>query len=152
MDSTASGAAPWHLWVVGVIALLFTAFGGYDYTMSQLGDRAYIEAAVGGMGIPVDAAVDYFSSFPLWLDFLWAVGVWGAVLGAVLLLLRKRMAYPIFVLSLAAFIATNVYGFANPIPGINDPTPTYIATAVVFSVMLGLTLYARAMAARGVLG
>ncbi len=150
-DNSDQADTPWHLWVVGALALLFTAFGGYDYTMSQMGDREYIAAAVGGMGIDVDAAVEYFSTFPLWMDFVWAIGVWGGVLGAVLLLLRNRLAFPVWAVSLAALVVSNIYGFIEPIPGITDPTPTYAAIAIVFVVMLALTLYARAMAARGVL-
>lgn len=151
MDNAGTTATPWHLWVVGAIALIFTAFGGYDYTMSQMGDREYIAAAVGGMGIDVDAAVEYFANFPLWMDFVWAIGVWGGVLGAVLLLLRNKLAFPVWVTSLAALVISNIYGFVDPIPGVTDPTPTYIAIAIVFAVMLCLTLYARAMAAKGVL-
>lgn len=144
-------ATPWHLWLIGILALLFTLFGGYDYYMSQIGDRAYIEAAVGGMGIDVDAAVDYFANFPLWMDLVWAIGVWGGVAGAVLLLLRSRFAFPVWLVSLIALVVSNAYGFINPIPGITDPRPTYMAIAVVFVIMLALTLYARAMAKRGVL-
>lgn len=151
MNDTQSGATPWHLWAVGLVALLFTAFGGYDYYKSQIGDRAYIESAVGGMGIDVDAAVSYFANFPLWMDTVWAIGVWGGVAGAVLLLLRSRHAYPVWAVSLVALVISNIYGFVEPLPGVTDPTQMYIAIAVVFVVMLGLTLYARAMDAKGVL-
>ncbi len=151
MNSNATAQVPRHFWVVGVLALLFTAFGGYDYYMSQTANREYIETAVGGMGIDVDAAVEYFANLPLWMDFVWAIGVWGGLLGAVLLLLRNKLAYPVWAVSLVALVISNIYGFAEPIPGITDPTPTYIAIAVVFVVMLALTLYARAMAAKGVL-
>lgn len=149
-NATQAGA-PWHLWVIGIVALLFTGFGGYDYTMTQLGDRAHVAASVEPMGVSADAALAYFADFPLWLDFLWAIGVWGAVLGAVLLLLRKRLASRAFLTSLIAFIITNTYGFANPMPGMTDPNAVYIVTGVVFLVMLGLLLYARAMTTRGVL-
>lgn len=144
-------ATPWHLWLVGILALVFTSFGAYDYYMSQTGDRAYIEATVGGMGMDVDTAVAYFSGFPLWLDFVWAIGVWGGVAGALLLILRTRAAYPVLVVSLVALVISNIYGFVEPMPGVTDPAPTYIAIAVVFGIMLALTLYARSMAARGVL-
>ena len=26
---------PWHLWVVGVVSLLWNGFGGYDFIMSD---------------------------------------------------------------------------------------------------------------------
>lgn len=143
---------PWHLWVVGILALLFTAFGGYDYVMSQLGDRAYMEQAVGSMGIDVDVALEYFSNFPFWMDAVWAIGVWSGVAGAVLLLMRSGFAYYAFVLSLVGLVISNSYGFIEPLPGVTDPTPTYIAIATVFVVMLAFTIYARAMARGGVLG
>ncbi|GGD56550.1 hypothetical protein GRI62_02715 [Erythrobacter arachoides] len=144
--------APWHLWPVGLLALLFTAFGGYDYVMSQLGDRDYMAAVTGGMGVDVDVAVAYFAGFPLWLDFAWAIGVWGAVAGSILLLRRRRWAVPAFAVSLVAFVVTNSYGIANPLPGMQINAMTLGPVLAVFVVLLLLTLYARAMARRGVLG
>lgn len=32
-------ATPWHLWVVGVVAVLWNAFGCWDYTMTHLKGR-----------------------------------------------------------------------------------------------------------------
>ena len=147
---TVRTAAPWHLWVVGVLALLFTAFGGYDYTMSQLGDREYIAAAMGPMGVDPDAALAHMEAFPLWMDFVWAIGVWGGVAGALLLLFRSRYAYPVLLTAFVAFIVSNIYGIANPIPGM-DPSAVLVPVAVIFVVMLGLVFYARAMRRRGVL-
>ncbi|KLE33870.1 hypothetical protein [Aurantiacibacter luteus] len=144
-------SAPWHLWLVGLLALLFTALGGYDYTMSQLGDRDYIASVLGGTGVDIDTAVAYFAGFPLWMDIVWAIGVWGAVAASVLLLLRSRLAFPVFAVSLAAFLVSNIYGLANPLPGMANNAATYGPVAVVFVVMVFFTLYARAMARRGVL-
>lgn len=143
--------APWHVWVVGTLVLLFTLVGAYDYIMSQSGDRAYMEAMVEPFGIPADVAVDYFSSFPLWADAVWAVGVWAGVAGAALLLARRALAYPVLLLSLAGLVLSNAYAVANPVPGMTDTTATYATVAVVFCVMLAVTLYARSMRHRGVL-
>lgn len=143
--------APWHLWVVGTLSLLFTAFGAYDYVMSQSGNRAYMEAMVEPLGVNADAAVAYFSSFPLWADTVWAIGVWAGVAGAVLLLLRRALAYPVWLASMAGLVLSNAYGMVHPIPGMTDSAMTYATIAVVFVVMLGLTLYARTQRNRGVL-
>jgi len=143
--------APWHLWVVGILALMFTCFGAYDYVMSQTGNRDYIGAAVEPMGIEADVAVTYFSSFPFWADLVWAIGVWGAVAGAVLLLARRAWAYPALLASLAGLVGSNAYGVANPVPGMTDSAMAYAMIAVVFAVMLALALYARALKVRGVL-
>ena len=146
-----SAAAPWHLWVVGVLALMFTAYGAYDYLMSQLGDRAYIGAAVEPFGIDTDVALAYFSSFPFWVDCIWAVGVWGAVAGSLLLLARRTWAYPAYLASLVGLVGSNSYSMANPVPGMTDSSMTYAMIAVVFAVMVALALYARAQRDSGVL-
>jgi hypothetical protein len=144
--------APWHLWVIGTLSLLFTAFGAYDYVMSQSGNRAYMAAMVEPMGVDADVAVDYFASFPLWADAVWAIGVWAGVAGAVLLLLRRAQAYGAWLASMAGLVLSNAYGMVNPIPGMTDSSMTYATIAVVFVVMLLLTLYARAQRDAGVLG
>ena len=144
-------AVPWHLWVVGVLALMFTAFGAYDYVMSQLGDRAYIGAAVEPMGIDTDVAVTYFSSFPFWADFIWAIGVWGAVAGSLLLLARRAWAYPAYLASLLGLVGSNAYGVANPVPGMTDSSMSYAMIAVVFAIMVALAVYARTQREQGVL-
>jgi hypothetical protein len=145
------GVAPWHLWVIGVLALMFTAFGAYDYLMSQLGDRAYIGAMVKPFGIDTDVGVAYFSSFPLCADFVWAIGVWGAVGGSILLLARRAWAYPAYLASLAGLVASNGYAVIHPVPGMTDSSMSYATIAVVGAVMVALTLYARTQKDRGVL-
>ena len=151
MNKMTSTNAPWHLWLTGLLALLFTAFGCYDYVMSQLGDRAYIAGAVEPFGIDTDVAVEYFANFPVWADFVWATGVWGGLAGSILLLLRSRFALPAYLASLAGMLVSNAYSFANPIPGLTDNGVAYVAVAIVFVVMAALTLYTWSMARRGVL-
>ena len=144
-DEAGPPEAPWHLWVVGVLTLLFTLFGALDYVMSQSGNRAWMEAMVEPTGMDATVAVDYFSGFPLWADLVWAVGVWAGVGGAVLLLMRRALAYPVLLLSLAGLVLSNAYGVANPLPGMTDSAATYITVGVVFTLMLAITLYARSM-------
>lgn len=142
---------PWHLWAVGILALLFTAFGCYDYYMTQIGDREYIAAAMEPVGVDADTALRYFENFPIWMHAVWAIGVWGGLAGAVLVLLRSRFAYPVFAVSLVAFVISNAYGVFNPIPGMESGAAMYGMVAVVFVVLLALVFYTRAMARRGVL-
>lgn len=151
-SATPTASAPWHLWVVGVFSLLFTAYGAYDYVMSQMGDRAYIEAAVGPLGIDVDVAVAYFAGFPWWADAIWAIGVWSGLAASLLLLMRNRHALTAYVLSLAGLVLSNGYSLVHPVPGLTDSTASFAVTAVVFAVMLAITLYTRALVRRGALG
>ncbi len=36
---------PWHLWLVGVIAVLFNAIGAFDYVMSMAQGASYMASA-----------------------------------------------------------------------------------------------------------
>lgn len=110
MSETATAAAPrapWHLWVVGIVGVLWNAFGCYDYFMTETQGDAYMRAA--GMN---DAQIAYFHAMPGWMTAVWAIGVWGALLGSVLLLLRSKWALHVLVASLAAYVLSLVYTYA----------------------------------------
>lgn len=95
--------APWHLWAVGLLSLAWNGFGAADYTMSQLGDRNWFA----GMGFSEEqtiAVLQFLADSPMWTHAAWAFGVWGAVVGSVLLLLRNRLAVWAFAISLAGAV------------------------------------------------
>lgn len=101
--------APWHLWVVGVVSLLWNGFGGYDYLMSHLQGAAYYHQV--GMS---EAQIAYMAAYPTWMHGVWALGVWSAVAGSVLLLLRSRFALHAFILSLLGIVGSNGYALFTP--------------------------------------
>ncbi len=102
MATRAGRATPVHLWIVGLLALLWNAFGCYDYLMTETGNAAYLANYA-----PDQLA--YFNSLPGWLVAPWALGVWGGLIGAVLLLMRSRYAVWTFALSLLGCIAVVAY-------------------------------------------
>lgn len=91
MNSAATTRAPWHLWAVGTLGLLWNAFGATDYTMTQLRSRAWYET-IGLDAQTTEVMFTFMQSSPAWADAAWACGVWGAVAGCVLLLARKALA------------------------------------------------------------
>ncbi len=95
--------------------------------------------------------LEYFYGFPTWVVALWAIAVWGGVLGCMLLLLRKRLAAPVFLISFVCMILTSIYNFAlsDGLALMGGAAAAF--TVVIFLFALGLWLYARAMAQRGVL-
>ena len=44
MDGIVRERAPAHLWIVGILALLWNGFGAYDYFMTRTRGAAYIES------------------------------------------------------------------------------------------------------------
>jgi hypothetical protein len=137
---------PWHLWLVGVIALLFNAIGVFDFVMSMTQGARYMASA--GM---TAAQIAHYQAMPPWMTVVWAVGVWGAFLGSILLLLRKRLALPFFAVSLAAFLLSLVYTYGLTDGGAVMGRSMAIMSAVIAGLLLVFTGYARWMAKRGVL-
>lgn len=139
---------PWHLWVVGAVSLLWNAFGGYNFVMSVTQGETYWRAS--GMD---QAMVDYYHAMPGWMYGPWILGVWGAVAGSILLLMRNRLAVWAFGLSLIGAVVSLAYGkFINPPP----PAPAELAMMssmpyVIVVIAALLLWYAWSQAKRGVL-
>lgn len=136
---------PWHLWVVGILGFLWNLMGAYDYLMTETENEAY-------MARFTPEQLEYFYGFPTWVVFFWALAVWGGVLGTVLLLLGKRLAAPVFLVSLLSMVVTSFYNFvlSNGLEIMGGAGPLAF-TILIFLVALGLWVYARAMVRRGVL-
>ncbi len=136
---------PWHLWVIGVVALLWNAMGALDYVMTQTRNEEY-------MSNFTPEQLSFFYGFPAWVDAAWAIAVWGGVLGALLLLIRRRYAVWVFLASLIAMVITAFqnYVLSNGMEVIGD---AFILgfTAAIFLAALALLLYARAMQKRKIL-
>ena len=142
---------PRHLWVVGAVSLLWNGFGAYDYLMSKAADRDYLASMMEPSGVAVDDAIAYIDAMPLWADIAWGLGVWGAVAGSVLLLLRSRFALYGFAASLVGLVLGTVHQVTNPIPGMTDTTTPVVFTVVIFVITLALLYYTRRQTANGVL-
>ena len=142
---------PRHLWAVGLGSLLWNAFGAYDYIMSKLGDRDYLAAMMEPAGVGVDDAIAYMDAMPLWASIAWGLGVWGAVAGSLLLLLRSRFAFHAFAVSLLGLVLGAVHQLTNPIPGMSDPAMPLMFTVVIFAITLALLWYCRRLSRMNVL-
>ncbi|MEW4448549.1 hypothetical protein [Qipengyuania sp. JC766] len=142
---------PWHLWVVGIVSLLWHAGGANDYIQTQLANADYLAAAAEMTGVSTQTMIAYFESRPLWFEFAWAIGIWGAVLGSILLLLRSGFAYYVFILSFLGTVASFSMQFSDPMPGTSMAGLQLVMTVAIFAIEIFLILYSRAMARRGVL-
>lgn len=135
---------PRHLWVVGILALLWNAVGAFDYLMTQTRNESYTSQFT-------PEQLEYFYGFPAWVVAFWALAVWGGVLGALLLLLRKSLAVPVLLTSFVCMVVTAVHNFLLS-EGAEVMGGGGVAfSAAIFVIALGLWLYARTMARRGIL-
>lgn len=145
----AARGVPMHLWAVGGLALLWNAFGAADYTLSQLRNRDWLGGAAQSMGITADEMIAYIDSFPAWMHGAWALGVWGAFIGAILLLMRHRLAVWAFAISLLGLAITQVYQATTPQPAWADQAVGM--TIAIWAIAIFLLIYAAVMRNRGVL-
>ena len=137
---------PVHLWIVGVASLLWNAIGAFDYTMTKMQNPDYLAAFT-----PEQQA--WFASFPLWANIGWALGVWGSVLGSLLLLARSRHAVSAFAVSLAGLAISCIYQFGLHYGDLMRMFGTFpmIFTAIIWVILIALFFYARKQVAAGVL-
>ncbi len=138
---TGPAKAPWHLWLVGLLTLLFNAMGVMSYVTTELGMLAE-------MGMTPEQ-IAFMDSYPAWAVALWALGVWGAFAGSVLLLLRSRFAVAAMVVALVGLIGTTVYNYA--LIDVPESMQAPVLDVAIWAVTLFLLFYARRMAAAGVL-
>jgi hypothetical protein len=131
--------APRHLLIVGVLALLWNAVGAFDYVMTETRNSSYMSSFTADQ-------LAYFNSFPKWAIATWALGVWGGVVGSLLLLLRRRTAVVVFAVSLFSAALTFIYNF-----GLSDGLKimggagALIMPAVILLIGALLLLYSRRM-------
>jgi hypothetical protein len=145
MQQAVSARTPAHLWIVGVLALLWNAFGCYDYLMTNLHNSAYLAQ------YPADQLA-YFESLPGWLTGFWALGVWGGLAGSALLLARSRYAVHAFAVSVLGIVVSFGYQmFATQMPASMKQGAMAMMPWVIFVIGAFLLWYAMRESKSGVL-
>ena len=143
MSESTVARVPVHLWIVGALSLLWNGYGCFDYLMTKTRNASYLASLTAEQ-------MAVFERIPGWVDVAWAVGVWGALLGSMLLLLRRRWAVHAFRLSLLGAAVVTAYQIrVAPQPLSNAD---WALTIAVLVVGLALVLYARWQLVRGGLG
>ena len=100
MNDENVGGIHWSFWVVGVVALIWNGMGAMNYLMQMSAESlaSYPESH----RVIIDAR-------PTWATGAFAIAVFGGVLGSLLLLLKKSVAFYIFVVSLLGVIVTMIH-------------------------------------------
>ena len=95
--------------------------------------------------------IAHYQEMPGWMTVVWAVGVFGAFLASALLLLRRKLAGPVFVLSLAAFVVSLLYTYVLKDAGAIMGRQMAITSAVIAALLVLFAWYSRFMTMRGLL-
>ncbi len=144
-ETTVTGI-PAHLWATGIVSLLWNAVGGVDYVLTQTENADYLNQFT-----PEQKA--FFLSMPPWVEIFWALGVWSAIAGSLLLLLRNRHAATAFAASLIGLAMSTVWqvGLSGVDLGkVFGPVPI-LMNLFIWGICIALFIYARRQVRAGVL-
>lgn len=137
--------APWHLWLVGSLAVLWNGFGAMDYVLTHMGNEAYLSQMT-------EAQRNLFTNMPLWAEAGWAVAIWASVIGSALLLMRSKHAEQAFLASLVGMAVSFTHNLVVANGAEIMGMAGVIMTGVIVIIAVALYFYARSLARRGVLG
>jgi hypothetical protein len=94
--------APWHHYPVTILTILFYLVGALDYLLTKLRLGFWLDRFSAEQ-------VAYFTEMPFWLDAVWAVGVWGGLLGAYMMWTRNRFSVLFLFIAFAALTFLTVW-------------------------------------------
>ena len=89
-------------WIIGVIALLWNGMGVNAYLQSAF----KTEAATAELNVDQIALVD---SLPAWMTALFAIAVFSGILGSIALLMQKKIASTLFLVSFLTATVQQLY-------------------------------------------
>ncbi|MEO0817434.1 MAG: hypothetical protein AAFX86_09010 [Pseudomonadota bacterium] len=135
-DTGMKPETPWHVWVIGCLAVLWNAGGAWNYVATQTRSLAM-----------ADEVRAFYDAMPIWAEAAWAIAIWSSVVGSVLLLFRSKYAAPAFLTSLVAMAISFFHNIVLSNALELMPAAGYlIFTGLIVVIAVGLYLYARWLA------
>jgi hypothetical protein len=101
MNPTANKPATWF-WIVTILALLWNLGG----VMSLIMHITISDETLQGMS---EDERELYTDFPMWVTVTYFIAVFCGLLGNVLLLLRRRIATPVLIVSFVAILLQMLY-------------------------------------------
>ena len=126
-------------YVIGVIALLWNGMG----VMAYLGRAFITEDMIAAL--PKEQQAEFLIEYPAWVTAAFATAVFAGVLGSILLLMRKKLSYSLFIISAIAAIAQHIYIFTNV------EVNSFVMPILVVVVCIFLVWYSKKSIADGVM-
>lgn len=115
---------PIWFYIVSIVALLWNLIG----VVSYLGQAFMTDE---DLALLSEAERELIETQPAWVTAAFAVAVWGGTLGCLFLLLRKKWAKPVFIISLIGVLAQFGYSIL-----LSNNMDVYGASAIVFPILI----------------
>ncbi|SDX53076.1 hypothetical protein [Roseicitreum antarcticum] len=136
---------PAHLPLTALLAILWFGLWAVEYVLVRYDHMGTLAGLPEGWGL-------WFDALPVWTGAVLAVGIWGGLLGAIMMLARDRGAVLILAFAFLAMLVVAVWSVLSPagprpLPGF-DPWLVLVAQVVVPALFW---FYARSMKQAGAL-
>lgn len=136
--------ASWSFIVIGVAILLWNLMGVTAFAMQYSANLAELATTD-------PYAAQIFAAMPGWAWAAYAVAVGAGTLGALLLLMKRSTAVPLFALSVVAVVVQFGYSFLGTDLLVVKGASSAIFPALILAVAVAQYLYARSLVVKGVL-
>lgn len=142
MSGENQSVIPRSFWIIAGVALVWNLLGVVAYVVHvNMPEEAIMQ-------LP-EAEQMLYRNMPAWANVAFAVAVIGGALGCLLLLLKKALATPVFILSLAGILVQDYHTFviANTMEVYGSGSAIMPAIVIVIGVLL--IWYSRNAKAKG---
>lgn len=131
--------------IAAVLGLLWMAFGCFAYVSEMQADSASLAA------LP-ELNQQLITGRPAWATGLFAIAVWGGLVGTLLLMMRKAIAVPVLLMAMLATLGTYTWplllsGLVSQFGGAD-----WGLTIAILGIQIALWLLARSAKTKGWLG
>ena len=145
-STTVAAKTPLWFWVAAGLGLAWNVFGAVQF----LGSLNATTESLQAQGMTAEQAA-VMLGYPVWMTIAFAIGVFGGIIGCILLLLRNRLAYPVFLASLVGYIVLYVGDITEGVFAALG-TPQVVVLSVVVLIAAALLWLSRLATRRGLLG
>ena len=134
---------PVWFWVVSVVALLWNLVGAMAYLA-----QAFITDEGKAM-LPEDK-LELLENTPAWATAAFAIAVWAGVLGCIGLLVRKKWARPVLLVSLLGILVQMGYSFfMTNVAEVYGAVEGVVMPLLLIGIGIGLILFAKSSQNKG---
>ncbi len=96
--------APWHLWVIGLLAILWYLNGLYDFASTTTKEASYTSQFTQAMH-------NFYDAMPIWALAAWGAAELFGIAAGILLLFKSKFALYAFGCALVAILVNLAYNF-----------------------------------------
>ncbi len=141
-ESSDKTSPPVWFWVISIIALLWYLMDMSAFSMRVLMTDDFIKA------MPENQQ-HLYRNMPLWVNIVFAGEVFGGALGCVGLLLRKKWALPLFVVSILGVLSQtlHVYFLSDAVSTLG--TPAVVMPLLAILIGIGMIVLAKSAIPKG---